>query len=71
MKKGYYKASIITGVTFYNEILDDDSIDILSASDFYESLSNLDDKEKIYTFFPDVNDGFETLEKIEKEFGIR
>ena len=70
MKKGYYQANTVNGVSFYDTTMDF-NVEILSADEFYDELECLCDEEIIYGFFDDFGThDMEVLKKIADEYGI-
>jgi hypothetical protein len=70
MKKGYYQADTINGVSFYDTTMDLD-VEILSADDFYSALGSVEEGQAIYGFFDDFGTyDMDILKKIADEYGI-
>jgi len=67
-KKGYYFADTATGVYFASEGLEDPAQEVISARDFADSLSGVEDGETICAFFDESN--FDVLAEIEAEYGV-
>jgi hypothetical protein len=67
-KTGYYQADTQNGITFIDDILDDENQEVTTARIFSDSLSTLGDDEIMVTFF-DI-DTFDILEEIAQDYSI-
>ena len=68
MKKGYYTADSITGVSFYGDHFDEPETEVMPAQLFYESLPTVKIDETIVTFIEESD--IQVLEAIDDEYGI-
>ena len=68
MEKGYYKASVVDGVYFYGEVLDDPETECLSPELFYDLLPAVGDDEEIVTYMDE--ESIAIYNAIRDEYGI-
>ena len=66
-KEGYYTADTVYGIAFYSEDMDI-GIDAMTADDFYDSLSSVEEGDRIYGYFG--KDDIEIFTKMQTEYGI-